>query len=248
LEGVTLVSVLTVLGAVAAALWAFGTEVAKLRIEADGEATQQLLTKRFAAYADLWHRTAPTAIYSNKDFGPADAARLRESLSAWYFSKDGGIFLTARTRDLYFALQDILSVAAGLRTWKCSDRPEDPKQVFLELLERLDERDRTLAEQILRETPDAAGAERWREIVKALAAQFSSLPINKRAAGDYVYAAIQQVASVLRTGLTFELGSRLNVNRSLWPFSLQRNQDSDLTPESASVCHPTADGTPSLSA
>jgi hypothetical protein len=103
---------------VAAVLALFGTLVtvavtayvtaAKVRRDLESEYDISLRTDRLAAYRELWRSLQPLAKYAR----PAPVtyrvvASLMGELRVWYFQR-GGIFLSYRARDAYFALMDEL--------------------------------------------------------------------------------------------------------------------------------------------
>ena len=71
----------------------------------------ELRTARFKAYGELWHSFGPFALFS-PDHEPtfADVDRLGREMRRWYFSA-GGLYLTERARDVYFTVQEVLTVA-----------------------------------------------------------------------------------------------------------------------------------------
>jgi hypothetical protein len=81
---------------------------AKVRRDLESEYDISLRTDRLAAYRTLWRSTQPLAKYARPEpvtYWTAD--RLIRELRSWYF-ETGGIFLSFRTRDAYFALMDEL--------------------------------------------------------------------------------------------------------------------------------------------
>ena len=165
---------------------------------------------RFTSYGALWAEMRPLAIY---DVSPVDQTTMgvmSKKLSDWYFSEIGGLMLTSHNRELYFALQDLVSAVADQRGWD-SERTREPKALFLTVLERrqltaaralvdhLDEVD--VSSWPSADIESLAGA--WHDDVETLAEGWPELDGKER------FAVLQQVASVLRTGLTNDVESRL---------------------------------------
>ncbi len=174
--------------ALIAAFWKIHSDLTKLRVEMALQLNRDLLSKRFTAYGDLWSRMQPTAIYTASGLGPSETIAFSNSLSDWYFSANGGLFLTRRAREFYFSLQDLLQSVGRLPGWRCDQRPDQP--------EKLD-------------------PEQWRISCKAVSEKLGAL-VNESdpKAGEAIYVSIQQVSSKLRTNLTHEIRSRLDVE---WP-------------------------------
>jgi len=196
-----------------AAWWKLSSELKKLRIQAAYQVNRDLLSKRFQTYGALWTHMQPTAVYTATKFGPSDATEFSESLSKWYFSDNGGLFLSTRARDFYFSLQDLLRAVGRLPGWCCDERLAPPQEVFSELLRSLPPKDRY--EGIDLKRPETLDPERWRRLCESLSAALESLIKDSNPkAGEVIFASVQQVASVLRSNLTHELRSRLDVE---WP-------------------------------
>jgi hypothetical protein len=193
-------------------------DLKKLQVEMAYQLNRDLLSKRFEAYGDLWSRMHDTAIYTTTGFSPTEATDLLKKLSEWYFSATGGILLTTRARDFYFSLQDLVRAVGGLSDWKCDQRPSQPRMVFARLLRDLDLKDQQLVEQVdlvLQGQAELLDSAKWRLVCGSIADKLVSLVnSSNEEAGEVIYAAIQQVASVLRTNLAYELRSRLDVE---WP-------------------------------
>jgi len=199
---------------VVAAWWKLSSEIEKLRIQAVYQVNRDLLSKRFQTYGALWTCMQPTAIYTATKFGPNEATEFSESLSKWYFSDNGGLFLSSRVRDFYFSLQDLLRAVGRLPDWRYEERLADPRKVFGELLQSLPPEDQYQGIDLNR--PETLDPKRWQNLCRSLPAALSSLikNSNPKAGGEVVFATVQQVASVLRSNLTHELRSRLDVE---WP-------------------------------
>jgi hypothetical protein len=175
-------------------------------LEKERGTERQLL--RFKSYGQLWARLRALAIYDETPIDTSEMARLSKQLSDWYFSETGGLLLTAHNRELYFALQDLVSKVGAKPGWK-AERTGEPKEVFAAVLqdlpaakllvERLDERDVSKwpshdLEQLARG---------YRKDVRKLVGRWEELREEQR------FAVLQQVASLLRTGLTRDVESRL---------------------------------------
>lgn len=204
--GITGVMVL----AVVLAVFRLSADLAKLRTQLQQDIARDLLNKRFAAYSDLWSKMAPLALYSDDPMSRAKAQRLAQSLSDWYFSANGGMFLTARARDFYFALQETLEAAGDMKEFKVTQRPDDVKGLFRAFLAKAGGAHSVAAEGL--EQPDAIDSARWLDTCKALAQALKALPANsEREVSDTVFAVVQQVSSALRTTLAQELHTRLDL-------------------------------------
>jgi hypothetical protein len=98
------------LGLVTGALGTYFGLYWKIREELVAKYDQELRAERVKQYTSLWHATEPLAKYAAP--GPVTVASLHllaTALRQWYFG-GGGMFLSDRARDAYFALQD--SIAA----------------------------------------------------------------------------------------------------------------------------------------
>jgi len=198
------------------AFWNLHTSLTKVRVEVAYQMNRDLLARRFAAYGQLWHRMHTSAVYTVSGFGPTEAKGFSESLSTWYFSPDGGLFLSRRAREFYFALQELLQSVGRLPGWRCEVRPLDPKTIFTAFMRELAEGDRNVAATMaLLEKPEALDAEQWRASCRAIAKRLEAF-VGESApgAGEAIYAATQQVSSILRSNLAREIRSRLDVS---WP-------------------------------
>jgi hypothetical protein len=183
-------------------------ELARVLQESRGSERQQL---RFKSYGALWHELRPLAIYDNVPFDNASLMELRGKLTDWYFGDCGGLLLTTALRDFYFALQDLLDVAARDGTpWRAERSHGDQKVVFRTILEQRRIAPALGAFEILEkhgridwEAKSPALAKEWKDGVRALAGVWSELAPAQR------FAVLQQVGSVLRTSMTNDVESRL---------------------------------------
>jgi hypothetical protein len=165
---------------------------------------------RFTSYGKLWAEMRPLAIYDDSRVNETTMGEMSKELSDWYFSETGGLMLTSHNRDLYFALQDLVSAVANQPGWE-AQRTREPRVMFLAVLER---RGRTAARALVEHLDEVdlsvwPGADietlarDWREDVAKLAEGWPELNEQER------FAVLQQVASVLRTGLAYDVESRL---------------------------------------
>jgi hypothetical protein len=166
---------------------------------------------RFTSYGVLWAEMRPLAIYDDSPVNRGTMGEMSKKLSDWYFSANGGLMLTSHNRDLYFALQDLVRAVANKETDWEAKRTTDPETTFEHVLQQRDLR----AAQALREHLDGvkpegwpskdldAMAGKWRKDVKKLAKDWAAIDSTEQ------FAVLQQVCSVLRTGLTKDVESRL---------------------------------------
>jgi hypothetical protein len=166
---------------------------------------------RFTSYGKLWAAMRPLAIYDRSPIDPTTMGEMSKNLSDWYFSEAGGLMLTTHNRDPYFALQDLVSAVADQQGWE-AERTREPKTLFLAMLN--DRPELTAARALVQhlDEVDVSGwpstqigtlARAWRDDVAKLAEGWPELDGKER------FAVLQQVASVLRTGLTNDVESRL---------------------------------------
>jgi hypothetical protein len=181
-------------------------ELARMLEQARGEERQQL---RFASYGELWARMQPLAFYADHAIDAKLAGELSTSLSGWYFSARGGLFLTEHVRDLYFSLQDLLRTVSHVPGWTAR-RPAGDSRDLLEEHARDKLPGVTRMYLYLDETPASKwpgdfgpALHSWEAAVGALTAEWAHLTPELR------FAVLQQVGSVLRTALTKDVESRL---------------------------------------
>lgn len=195
------------------ALYKLGADLARLRTDLQQQVTRDLLNKRFDAYGRLWAQMQPLAAYSDDLLSPPKAAQLSEALSAWYFSANGGMFLTAKAREFYFALQDMLQAASELKGWKCTRRPDDVKGKFRHFLAAALSNSAVAFDPSRLDQPQTIDATQWRNVCRVAAQRLKSLPTTGGPeASDTVFAAVQQVSSALRSVLAHELQTRLELH------------------------------------
>ena len=195
-------------------LFKLGADFAKLRTDFQQQVMHDLLNKRVLAYDTLWSKTRSLALYDRDVLSEQNAQQVSASLSDWYFGCEGGLFLTARNREFYFALQDVLQVAGHLPAWRCTDRPNETGEMFERFLsDILTERNVHNFRIAQLKHPESLPADVWRDICKLAAARLKAYPSNNDPAfGAVVFAVLQQVASVLRSNLADGLHTRLEIH------------------------------------
>jgi hypothetical protein len=112
-------------GVVSSVITYFSTR-AKIRLDLMAAYDKDLQTSRLKMYLILWAALETLARYGRGDVTYTDLARVSGSTRDWYF-KQGGIYLTRRSRDPYFrwkALLQPLLDDAELRAHP--DTPIDP--------------------------------------------------------------------------------------------------------------------------
>lgn len=194
-------------------------ELARQLEQTRGTERQEL---RFESYGKLWAEMRPLAIYDDTRINGRTVDEMLKKLSGWYFSATGGLMLTSHNRELYFALQDLFRTVAAKTDWEAERTPQ-PRRVFEGVLERArsDTTDPSREEALgaakeliehldavdVRHWPDAeteAKVRRWRsKAVPEMETLWAELDNCER------FAVLQQVSSVLRTGLSYDVESRL---------------------------------------
>jgi hypothetical protein len=166
---------------------------------------------RFSSYGALWEILKPLAIYSNEEIGRHQTQDLSKRLTEWYFSKEGGMFMTPHVREVYFALQNLLHVTGNMAPdW----RAERYNGELLKQLQRLLENRGQYAATQFREVMTRDDLSNWPFIkpndckewgrgVAALADDWQNLNERER------FVVLQQVGSVLRSALANDVQSRL---------------------------------------
>jgi hypothetical protein len=201
-------------------------ELARTLEQTRGTQRQEL---RFESYGCLWAKMRPLAIYDDTPIHPSKMHLLSRDLSDWYFSETGGLMLTTQARGLYFALQGLLRRIGTTDGW-VGERPTaedideifesygwekphqdalDHKEVFEAFLQHkgcngakamLTYLDRVTTE----EWPgEELPIERWTSDVESIGDDWTGLGSSLQ------YVVVQQVSSVLRTGLVNDVESRL---------------------------------------
>jgi hypothetical protein len=185
-----------------------GQELEKVR----GTERQEL---RYTAYAELWARQRPLAIYADEVVDQAAAGKLSVELSNWYFSPAGGLMLTRQVRDFYFALQDLLRSVAEAPAWQAERPAGNHRETFVAVLKREQLHDALATLDYLkgfdqpgvglvdwpRSAPDIA--DKWKTDIAKLATGWDTLSAVEG------FVVLQQVGSVLRTSMVNDVESRL---------------------------------------
>ena len=127
------------LGLVTGALGTYFGLYWKIREELVAKYDQELRAERVKQYTLLWRATEPLAKYAAP--GPVTFASLRQlaiALRQWYFS-GGGMFLSDRARDAYFALQDSIAGTSGTLAGQTeeSEVPDDRETAIRNASSRL---------------------------------------------------------------------------------------------------------------
>jgi len=214
-----------VLSVVTPLLFKLSSDLAKLNTEVAYQLNRDLLTKRFNAYGDLWSRMEPVSVHTGKEFKPSTVNDLSESLSIWYFSSEGGLLLTERAKAFYLAFQKLLRTVGNISEWTCQDRPNDPEGRFLKLLKSIDNNKATVEgclKHLEAGRPELLDPQNWTAACELISTKLQDLFKEKQDdsvkkepndVGEEIYAALQQVSSVLRSNLAYELQSRLDLPR-----------------------------------
>jgi hypothetical protein len=166
---------------------------------------------RFESYGTLWAEMRPLAIYDTSPINAEEMGTLSSQLTGWYFSAKGGLMLTSHNRDLYFALQDLVQAVGSKPDWQAK-RIGKPKDAFQAVAKRLD----LAGAQELMKLLDGVKVSEWppsdlvevasgwrKKDVVLLVDRWGELDEGER------FAVLQQAASLLRTGLTYDVESRL---------------------------------------
>jgi hypothetical protein len=171
--------------------------------------------RRYESYGRLWKRLKPLAIYDDTSITKDEMLKLRPALSNWYFSVFGGLLLTPQAREFYFALQDLLAIVTQTAddwTVRRAIHPSSThRDVFLGMLndKGLSEPHKVLKYLEPKTAPldwqdEALGlAVKWREGIKVVAKNWGGFSDEQK------FVTLQQVGSVLRTCLTYDVESRL---------------------------------------
>lgn len=109
-EKVVAAIITAMVSAVITAVVTYLVAVVKIRRELEVTYDRDLRDKRLAVYKELWRQLELLAKYARpRPFSRAVAKDLTQTLRTWYF-ETVGLFLSERTRDAYFAVQDALKV------------------------------------------------------------------------------------------------------------------------------------------
>jgi hypothetical protein len=108
MDGVAVSSLITGLisGVISSVLTYFGTR-SKIRLEMRVEYDKALHDKRLELYKQLWPETEPLARYKQHFVLTYNIVKtVSDKTREWYFNKEGGIYLSRRSRAPYFLLKD----------------------------------------------------------------------------------------------------------------------------------------------
>ena len=101
-------TIIGIAGALLGAVTTYLVAVFKLRRELEYKYDTDLRDKRIPQYLELWKLLVDLAKYARpKQLTFDDLYKLTASLRQWYFEQ-GGLFLSEKSRDTYFALQDAI--------------------------------------------------------------------------------------------------------------------------------------------
>ena len=107
-----------------------------------------LRADRLPAYLQLWALFEPLARYARPGpFTYADAWALSEGMRRWYFQV-GGIFLSERSRTVYFELRDALKTLEQAPEWQARADIEVPAETFTKIQQKASNLRTTLAEDL----------------------------------------------------------------------------------------------------
>jgi hypothetical protein len=123
-----IVAVIGLVGSAAGAMWAayVGTR-RRIAAELEGRYDAELKDQRLGVYPKLWATLEPLALYARDPPGyptRAEIAKLAVGLRRWYFN-DGGLYLSAESREAYFDLQKALTALTTSASWNAAGRPSD---------------------------------------------------------------------------------------------------------------------------
>jgi hypothetical protein len=194
-------------------------ELARIRLDISRQRSTDLLNRRFAAYQRLWLLMQPLAVYTEKTFSADTARSTSKNLTEWYFSENGGLFLSESARDFYFALQDTLKKFAEAP--RLQNTPHlDGRDTFINMLEfhpALSFKYKKCVDCYLAEHPERMPPEDWKHLCKALRTYVIEQLAKDPAHGSYLaFCMTQQVSSALRSRLAHELDSRLDTAPKWW--------------------------------
>jgi hypothetical protein len=193
-------------------------ELARLRLDVARQRSSDLLSRRFTAYGSLWSQMNELAIYSATPFDERVAQSLGERLSAWYFSAEGGMLLSATARDFYFGLQHVLRKLSDVAIKPLPRKPE-PQVEFREMLKSHSALSPSCVAAHNQGRPERMRGDHWLRLCDALADDvLSELTKNPIRGSELAFCVAQQVSSVLRSRLAFEVQSRLDPAPAWWRF------------------------------
>ena len=196
-------------------------ELARIRLDIARQRSTDLLNRRFAAYQTLWVLMHPLAVYTPETFNAGTARSTSEELSKWYFSENGGLFLSTTARDFYFALQDTLKKFADTPTLQNAPHLDgrDTFKNMLELHPALATKYRKCVKAYSAEMPERMPGKDWKHLCEKLREyvlkQLEKDPVH---GSSLAFCMTQQVSSTLRTRLAHELDTRMDSAPKWWRF------------------------------
>jgi hypothetical protein len=110
MDGVSVSSVITGLasGVISSVLTYFSTR-SRIRLEMRVEYDKALHDKRLELYKELWPETEPLARFKQHFVLTYDIVKtVADKTRVWYFNREGGIYLSKRSRKPYFLLKERL--------------------------------------------------------------------------------------------------------------------------------------------
>jgi hypothetical protein len=96
----------------------------KLRTELTAKYDKELRDRRLKLYEELWPKTEPLGMYaSSESFTYKTIAAVSSDLHDWYF-KEGGLFLSNKSRTPYFSLKD--AIQRVIEDGQPANKPDQP--------------------------------------------------------------------------------------------------------------------------
>jgi hypothetical protein len=193
-------------------------ELARIWLDVARQRSSDLLSRRFTAYGLLWSQMNELAIYSSIPFDEKVAQSVRDRLSAWYFSADGGMLLSATARDFYFGLQRVLRKFSDAAI-RALPRDNEPQVEFRKLLNSHSSMSPRCVAAHNDDRPERMPGASWLRLCEVLADDvLSELTKNPLRGSELAFCVAQQVSSALRSRLAFEVQSRLDPAPKWWRF------------------------------
>jgi hypothetical protein len=160
-------------------------------------------------------------VYTAETFGADTARSTSKDLTDWYFSENGGLFLSDPARDFYFALQDTLKKFADAP--RLQNTPHlDGRDTFVNILKlhpALTTKYRKCVDAYTAEHPERMPGEDWRHLCEHLRTYVLEQLAKAPAHGSHLaFCMGQQVSSALRSKLAHELDSRIDSASKWWRF------------------------------
>lgn len=200
---------------VGVALYRMSKDLASLNTRVSYQLNRDLLGRRISAYRSLWACMSELAIHSSLHFDATETSDLEEALSRWYFRRAGGLMLTHAARSYYFGLQNALRAAAKHSGWTCENRPSELREQFIVLLRdwaRDDDKAQRCLKKFENGEPERMDPKDWTSTCTLISGKLEALAASGDPnAGAVIYCALQQISSALRSKMTQEVRSRLDV-------------------------------------